>query len=72
MACTAVHDLLCLVIGEMNRKKNAIAHHFRDSPMSEGGGPSQYRILFTIVEKEIRILRVRGPGQDLFDQSQLF
>ncbi len=31
-----------------------------------------YRILYTIVTNEIRVLRVRGPGQDLLEQSQLF
>jgi plasmid stabilization system protein ParE len=30
-----------------------------------------YRILFTIVNDEVRILRVRGPGQDLVPPGEL-
>ena len=30
-----------------------------------------YRILYTIVASEVRILRVRGPGQDLLGPQEL-
>ena len=30
-----------------------------------------YRILFTIVEQEVRVLRLRGPGQELLTSSEL-
>jgi plasmid stabilization system protein ParE len=30
-----------------------------------------YRILFTIVGSEVRLLRVRGPGQNILEENEL-
>lgn len=30
-----------------------------------------YRVLFTVVEQEVRVLRLRGPGQELLTPSEI-